>query len=274
MRTNSVNNRCRIAVFTHDSKIWALPTWDKTLPVLMKNHDVVCMYVFPEKLKGDTTGNRTRYLRTFGVCNFVILVFFAIKSKLRNFVLKIGTWKQLCSKYNLTLKFGEDPNQLSVRNWVVENSIDVVVIMLVDIIKGRIIDAPRIGIVNKHASILPSCKGLFPYFWAKMYDFPTGVTFYKVDRNIDSGKILVQKSYPPKQSSNISVLRFYIDIFGMYPELLLKAVDALVEAKYSNVILPVEPSYYSFPDRRDYLKFRQKGEVFASWADLFYSSHC
>jgi methionyl-tRNA formyltransferase len=60
------------------------------------------------------------------------------------------------------------------------------------IIQGFIIDAPRVGVVNFHPSLLPYNRGKNYNFWTIVEDTPFGVTLHFVDEGIDSGDILFQ----------------------------------------------------------------------------------
>jgi methionyl-tRNA formyltransferase len=60
------------------------------------------------------------------------------------------------------------------------------------IIPTHIIDAPRIGVVNFHPSLLPYNRGKHYNFWTIVEGTPFGVTLHFVDEGIDSGDILFQ----------------------------------------------------------------------------------
>lgn len=60
------------------------------------------------------------------------------------------------------------------------------------IIPRFIIEAPAVGIVNFHPSLLPYNRGKNYNFWTIVEDTPFGVTLHFVDEGIDSGDILFQ----------------------------------------------------------------------------------
>jgi len=60
------------------------------------------------------------------------------------------------------------------------------------IIPGYIIDAPKVGVVNFHPSLLPYNRGKNYNFWTIVEDTPFGVTVHFIDEGIDSGDILFQ----------------------------------------------------------------------------------
>jgi methionyl-tRNA formyltransferase len=266
-RPTSQTSRKKIAIFTADDSTWALSTWVKTLPLLVQNYDVVGIYLFPDRL-GSLKGNQTLvwYGRIFGLYNVAIMALYAIKTKIRLVFAPIGNWQQLACKYQLQLLEAESPNDAEVVNWTEANDIDIVLIMVGNILKPAIINAPKIGVINKHASLLPSCRGLFPSFWGRLTGVELGVTFHQVDEGIDTGKALVEVSYGRPQGS---MLRFYMDTFAIYPEMAVAAVEKLIDREYlPGVNRP--PAYYSLPTRADYCAYRRRGFKIAQVSDLFY----
>ncbi|MGC1372587.1 MAG: methionyl-tRNA formyltransferase [Candidatus Sulfotelmatobacter sp.] len=67
---------------------------------------------------------------------------------------------------------------------------------------GRIIpqwmlDLPRLGNINLHASLLPKYRGAAPIQWALAEgEAVTGVTTMKIDAGLDTGDILLQREIP------------------------------------------------------------------------------
>jgi hypothetical protein len=266
-RPTSQTRRKKIAIFTADDATWALSTWVKTLPLLVQNYDVVGIYLFPDRL-GSLKGNQTLvwYGRIFGLYNVAIMALYAIKTKIRMVFAPIGNWQQLARNYQLQLLEAESPNDAEVINWTEANDIDVVLIMVGNILKPAIINAPKIGVINKHASLLPSCRGLFPSFWGRLTGAEIGVTFHQVDEGIDTGKALVEVSYGRPQGS---MLRFYMDTFAIYPQMAVAAVEKLIDREYlPGVNRP--SAYYSLPTRADYCDYRRRGFKIAHVSDLFY----
>src|SRR5206468_4872134 len=67
---------------------------------------------------------------------------------------------------------------------------------------GRIIpqwmlDLPRLGNLNLHASLLPKYRGAAPIQWAiAQGESVTGVTTMGIDAGVDTGDILLQEEIP------------------------------------------------------------------------------
>ena len=65
------------------------------------------------------------------------------------------------------------------------------------ILPRAVLDAPRTGCVNVHASLLPRWRGAAPIQWSIVHgDQETGVTLMQVDEGMDSGAILATVSTP------------------------------------------------------------------------------
>jgi methionyl-tRNA formyltransferase len=73
----------------------------------------------------------------------------------------------------------------------------IVVVGYGRIIPPWMIDLPRLGNINLHASLLPKYRGAAPIQWAiAMGETVTGVTTMRIDAGLDTGDILLQKEIP------------------------------------------------------------------------------
>lgn len=62
------------------------------------------------------------------------------------------------------------------------------------ILSQEIIDIPKYGIINIHASLLPKYRGAAPITWALINgEQKTGVTIMRTDAGVDTGDILIKK---------------------------------------------------------------------------------
>ncbi len=69
----------------------------------------------------------------------------------------------------------------------------MVVVGYGQIIPQAIIDLPRYGILNVHASLLPKYRGAAPIQWAIANgDTETGVTIMQIDAGLDTGDMLLK----------------------------------------------------------------------------------
>lgn len=73
----------------------------------------------------------------------------------------------------------------------------IVVVGYGQIIPQNVIDIPRYGILNVHASLLPKYRGAAPIQWAVANGEPeTGVTIMRIDAGLDTGDMLLKWATP------------------------------------------------------------------------------
>ncbi|MEC9457267.1 MAG: methionyl-tRNA formyltransferase, partial [Candidatus Neomarinimicrobiota bacterium] len=71
---------------------------------------------------------------------------------------------------------------------------DLFVVVAYKILPKSLIDLPRFGALNVHASLLPKYRGAGPIQWALMNgDKTTGVTVFQITPDVDTGDILLQQ---------------------------------------------------------------------------------
>ncbi len=94
------------------------------------------------------------------------------------------------------------------------------------IIPQSIIDIPRHGIVNVHASLLPKYRGAAPIEWAIAHgETHTGVTTMRIDAGLDTGDILLQRATPIQEEETAVELRARLAVMGA--ELLVETLGGL-----------------------------------------------
>jgi methionyl-tRNA formyltransferase len=87
-----------------------------------------------------------------------------------------------------------DPAALQkIRDW----SPDVIVVAAFgQILREAVLTLPPHGCINVHASLLPRWRGAAPVQAAVLHDDITGVTIMQMDKGLDTGPILSQRSVP------------------------------------------------------------------------------
>lgn len=94
------------------------------------------------------------------------------------------------------------------------------------ILSQEVLDIPRLGTVNLHASLLPKYRGANPIQWPIINgDKVTGVTTMLTDIGIDTGDILLKEEIQIDDEINNQDL--YDKIAELGPELLYKTITAL-----------------------------------------------
>ena len=83
------------------------------------------------------------------------------------------------------------------------------------IIPKEVLDLPKRGCVNVHASILPKYRGSAPIQWAIMNgDAKTGVTIMYMDEGMDTGDIIKSAEIPILDTDNVGTMHKKLSILG------------------------------------------------------------
>ncbi len=85
---------------------------------------------------------------------------------------------------------------------------------------------PPMGTINLHGSLLPQYRGAAPINWAVMNgEKETGVTTFQLNHDIDTGNILLQKSFPILEEDTAGMVHDKMKEIGA--DLLLETVKGL-----------------------------------------------
>jgi methionyl-tRNA formyltransferase len=93
-----------------------------------------------------------------------------------------------------------------------------------------ILDAPRLGCINLHASLLPRWRGAAPIQRALLAgDRETGVTIIQLEPALDSGPILAMERIPIAPDSTAASL--HDDLAGLAASMVVPVIDALASGR-------------------------------------------
>ena len=108
---------------------------------------------------------------------------------------------------------------------------DVIVVAAYGLLVPSVILAlPRFGCINIHPSLLPRWRGAAPIERTiEAGDTLSGVTIMQMDAGLDTGPILLQRSYELTQTETASMLYDALSRFGA--TLLVEAIDLLAAGK-------------------------------------------
>lgn len=100
------------------------------------------------------------------------------------------------------------------------------------IIPKVVLDAPRLGCINVHASLLPKLRGGAPIHKAIIEGHTkTGITIMYMDVMMDSGDIISQSEIEIEDSDNLESLHDKLSIMGK--ELLLETMPSIINGTNS-----------------------------------------
>lgn len=109
---------------------------------------------------------------------------------------------------------------------------DLFVVVAFRILPSKILEIPRIGSINLHASLLPKYRGAAPIHWAIINgEEETGCTVFFLDEQVDTGQIISQQKTPigPNETTG----DVYNRLKNMGSELLLESVDQISSGDYT-----------------------------------------
>ena len=100
------------------------------------------------------------------------------------------------------------------------------------IIKESIIKKLNRPIINLHMSFLPFNKGAHPNFWSFVENTPKGVSIHEIEKNIDSGPIIVRKKIIFKNLKKQTLKSSYKLLFKEIENLFIKNFTIILKKKY------------------------------------------
>jgi methionyl-tRNA formyltransferase len=90
-----------------------------------------------------------------------------------------------------------------------------VVVAYGQVLKPEVLELPKFGSINIHASILPELRGAAPVHWAIIRGCEsTGVTIMKMEAGLDSGPILFQVPEPVRPDESMGELATRLSEIG------------------------------------------------------------
>ena len=96
------------------------------------------------------------------------------------------------------------------------------------IIPKEILDAPRLGCINVHGSLLPALRGGAPIHWAIINGYEkTGMTIMYMDVKMDSGDIISQRETIITDEDNLESLYDRMSLIGR--DLLLDTLPSIID---------------------------------------------
>lgn len=102
----------------------------------------------------------------------------------------------------------------------------IVVVAFGQILPQKLLDVPRLGCINVHASLLPRYRGAAPIEWAIINgERVTGITTMRMNAGLDTGDMLLKREIPIGDEMILPELRSLMMTTGA--ELLIETLDKL-----------------------------------------------
>jgi methionyl-tRNA formyltransferase len=113
-----------------------------------------------------------------------------------------------------------------------------------------ILEAPRLGCLNVHASLLPRWRGAAPIQRALMAgDHETGITIMRMDEGLDTGPILLKRAVPIGPTTTAATLHDALAALGA--ALIVEALDGVAAGTLTPVPQPSDGATYAAKLTRD-----------------------
>ena len=171
--------------------------------------------------------------------------------------------KKLANKYNIKVfqpeKIKEDYKD------ILELNPDIIITCAYgQIIPKDILDYPKYGCINVHASLLPKYRGGAPIHWSIINgDSKTGITIMYMDEGMDTGDIIKEESIDILDSDNLESIHDKLSVLGT--KLLLETLPSIFDGSNSRIKQdPNEVSYaYNIKREEEHIDFNKTSrEVF------------
>lgn len=93
---------------------------------------------------------------------------------------------------------------------------------------------PKYGTFNLHAALLPQYRGAAPINWAIINgETKTGVTTFLLDKDIDTGRIIMQREIPILPEDNIGTL--YDKMMNIGKDVVVETVETIISGNYKSI---------------------------------------
>lgn len=174
------------------------------------------------------------------------------------------TVRGVARRHRIPVFATDDINGPACLAWLHTVEPDVIVNSSHAIFGRSALATPRIACLNRHCSLLPAYRGVFPVFWAMLHDaLETGVSVHVMSEGIDTGRVLsATKVSITSDDTHFGLLQ---KCFAVSADTVISALDRLrtrsPRPAADRVYAPVVTGgrYFSYPTRRDARRFYAKG---------------
>lgn len=163
--------------------------------------------------------------------------------------LKATPVKELALKYNIPVfqpvKIREDYEDILGLNPDI-----IITCAYGQIIPKAILDFPRLGCINVHASLLPKLRGGAPIHKAIIDGYKTtGITIMYMDCKMDSGDIISQEEIPILDDDNLEKLHDKLSEVGA--KLLIKTLPSIIDGTNERIKQDLDEVTYAYNIKRE-----------------------
>ena len=111
---------------------------------------------------------------------------------------------------------------------------DIFVVVAFRILPKMILNIPKIGAINLHASLLPKYRGAAPIQWALMNnEIETGLTSFLIKPKVDTGDILLSKNVAVFPDDDYGSLSHRMSLMGAH--MLSETIDLIQNESFQEI---------------------------------------
>jgi len=153
--------------------------------------------------------------------------------------------KQLALQHNLMVLQPTTLKTEEIQNTIAELNADVMVVAAYGLILPKaVLNVPRYGCLNIHASLLPRWRGAAPIQRAILAgDKETGITIMQMDEGLDTGEMLLRHACPIEANDTAHTLHDKLAVMGA--ESILEALHLLQENRLTPIKQDNEAATYA-----------------------------
>ena len=135
--------------------------------------------------------------------------------------------KELAIKHRLEVLQPEKASEESFCAQISDRAPDLIIVVAFgQILRKRLLDVPRWGVINIHGSLLPALRGAAPIQWTILNDeAKTGLTVMQMDEGMDTGPILFQEEVPVLKDETAGQLHDRLAV--MAGELMVRSLNRM-----------------------------------------------
>lgn len=234
--------------------------YSRLIPEIKRNYEIKGGFLLPSKPPTITNlKNYNNMFGLFGIKGFSYLFIRKLKHILNHFSGSFPYLKDIFLKNKINCFYIERLSDIGLRNFIINNNVDLIISSCSHIYKKELLKLPKIGVLNIHAGKLPLYRGVFPTFWAMNNGDKTfTLTTHLMDEKIDKGLIVREREIQFKSTSFTDSVE---QIVTESPSLIIDSLRKLKGIKDINHLTKVKGKgkYYSFPSSKHRKAFIKKG---------------
>ena len=142
--------------------------------------------------------------------------------------------------------------------------------MLPEVVWGM----PRLGTFNVHAALLPQYRGAAPINWAVINgETETGVTTFFLDKDIDTGRIILQKPFAIPDTADVEYV--YDGLMNLGAEIAIETINLIAsklpEDNLNNVVFAEILGGISAPQKCENIVLHHAPKIFKETCEINWS---